>query len=157
MELSFKRFLPAFLVAGAFAFFSVAASAGPCPLLGNIGAGCNETITLNAGTPPTATVTVDNASPYDGSDDQLVGVVNNTGLTVTGITITGTGIGGFDGDGGWGTACRPSGTNCFTPTLTGSANYSGPNNIFSNVSANSVTDMFAAPLAPGGTTFFTLE
>ena len=161
MELSLKKILPAFLVAGAFGLFSVAASAGPCPALGNIGAGCNETITLNAGTPPTATVTVDNSHPYDGADDQLVGVVNNTGLTVTGITITGAGIAGFDGDGGWAPngGCITAGSgSCFTPSISNATGqYSGPNNLFTVVNINTINDVFATPLAPGGTTYFTLE
>jgi hypothetical protein len=161
MELSLNKFLPAFLVAGALVFFSMAASAGPCPALGNIGAGCNETITLNLG--GTGTVTVNNTSPYDGADDQLVGVVNNTGLTVTSITITGAGIAGFDGDGGWasGNGCVSTATNpngCFTPSISNAVgSYSGPNNIFTVININTVNDVFATPLAPGGTTYFTLE
>jgi hypothetical protein len=161
MELSLKKFLPAFLVAGAFVFFSVEASAGPCPALGAIPAGCNVTITL----PPSGigTVLVENSTPYDGVQDQLVGVVNNTGGTVNQITITGSGIGGFDLDGGWapGNGCVSAGPNtfgCFTPSIAGDpGDYSGPNNIFNPFSANMVVDTFVGGLANGATTFFTLE
>jgi hypothetical protein len=179
MELSLKKFLPAFLVAGAFVFFSAAASAGPCPALGNIAAGCNVTITL----PPSGVgmVMVNNSTPYDGVEDQLVGVVNSTGGTISQITITGIavpgvpGIGDFDGDGGWapppggpfpappGTTggCNAGGTQlfpCFTPSISGDpGGYSGPNNIFGPFSANMVVDTFVGGLANGATTFFTLE
>jgi hypothetical protein len=159
MELSLKKFVPAFLVAGALIFFSMAASAGPCPALGNIGAGCNETITLNPG--GTGTVVINNSTPYDGSDDQLVGVINNTGGPVSSITISGTGIGGFDGDGGWapGGGCITTGSGpCFTPSIAGDpGDYSGPNNVFASFSANMVADNFVGGLANGATTFFTLE
>jgi hypothetical protein len=161
MELSFKKFLPAFLVAGAFVFFSVAASAGPCPALGAIAAGCNVTITL--GPTGVGTVVVNNANPYDGVEDQLVGVVNNTGGTVGQITITGAGIGAFDGDGGWAPSggCVASGPNtfgCFTPSISGDpGDYSGPNNTFVSFSANQVVDNIVGGLANGATTFFTLE
>lgn len=153
-----------YLMAGAILSVGVlaggsAAFAGPCPALGNIGAGCNETITLNAG--GTGTVVVNNATPYDGSDDQLVGVINNTGGPVSSITITGSGIGGFDGDGGWAPfgACITSGSgSCFTPSIAGDpGDYSGPANIFSPFSANTVVDTFVGGLANGATTFFTLE
>ena len=161
MELSLKKFLPGFLVAGAFVFLSMAASAGPCPALGNIPAGCNVTITL----PPSGVgaVVVNNATPYDGTDNQLVGIVNNTGATLTQITLTGTFIGDFDLDGGWapGGGCVTAGSNtfgCFTPSIAGDpGDYSGPNNIFSPFSANTVVDTFVGGLANGATTFFTLE
>ena len=138
-----------------------AAFAGPCPALGNIAAGCNETITLNPG--GTGTVVVNNSTPYDGSDDQLVGVINNTGGPVSSITLSGAGIGGFDGDGGWapGGACVTTGPNtfgCFTPSIAADpGGYSGPNNTFSPFSVNTVVDTFAGGLADGATTFFTLE
>jgi hypothetical protein len=161
MELNLKKFGPALLVAGAPLFFSVAAQAGPCPALGNIAAGCNETITLNPG--GTGTVVVNNATPYDGSDDQLVSVINNTGASVSSITITGTGIGAFESDGGWapGSGCVVSGPNtfgCFTPSIaTSPGDYSGPNNTFASFSANQVVDNFVGGLANGASTFFTLE
>lgn len=161
MELHLKKFVPALLVAGAPIFFSVAAQAGPCPALGNIAAGCNETITLGPG--GTGTVVVNNSTTYDGSDDQLVSVINNTGGSVSSITLTGAGIGGFDGDGGWapGSGCVVAGPNtfgCFTPSIaTSPGDYSGPNNTFVSFSANQVVDNFVGGLANGASTFFTLE
>jgi len=107
--------------------------------------------------------TVDNANPYDGVEDQLVGVVNNTGQTVFAITISGAGIGGFDLDGGWapGNGCIASGPNtfgCFTPSIASDpGDYSGPNNIFTSITLNSLIDTFVGGLANGATTFFTLE
>jgi hypothetical protein len=153
-----------YLMAGAILSVGVlaggsAAFAGPCPALGNIAAGCNETITLNPG--GTGTVVVNNSNPYDGSDDQLVGVINNTGGPVSSITITGAGIGGFDGDGGWAPngGCVTVGSGpCFTPSIAADpGGYSGPNNTFSPFSANTVVDTFVGGLGNGATTFFTLE
>jgi len=60
---------------------------------------CNELITLNKD----FTVSFSNPSGkpnYDGSDDQLVGIINNTGTTITSLGLSGANIFGFDGDGG---------------------------------------------------------
>jgi hypothetical protein len=139
----------------------MAASAGPCPALGAIAAGCNVTVTLNPG--GTGTVVVNNPNPYDGVEDQLVGIVNNTGGPVSSITISGTNIGGFDNDGGWapGGGCVASGPNtfgCFTPSIAGDpGDYSGPNNVFVSHTANQVVDNIVGGLANGASTFFTLE
>ncbi len=130
----------------------------PCPQIGQSD-GCGTIITLNSG--GTATVTLGSGTPYDGVEDQLVGVINNSGGTVAGIVVTGTGIGGFDNDGAWSTACVSSGSNtygCGTPTQTGNVQqYAGPLTTFPSYSANSVTVQFNTPLAPGGTSYFSLE
>ena len=69
---------------------------------------CNDYITLN-GTPNggfTVTETFPQATPYDGSDDNYVGIFNNTTSTFTSFSITGPAVthhngifGGMDGDG----------------------------------------------------------
>lgn len=75
------------------------AVANTCPAVG-LSKGCNLTITLNAN----GTATVGNGSSpgnYDGSDDTLVGVINNSGHTVNSIHLSAplSRIFGFDGDG----------------------------------------------------------
>ena len=174
MERSIRKWLLALLIGGGLAAFSAAASAAPtvsCPALGQI-TGCDEIITLNSNGTATVTNGPSFPTPYDGSDDQLVGVVNNSGGTVSAITITGTGIAGFDGDGGWSSSCTNGGSNphgCYTPSIPvtaggplgidNGADYSGPNNVFTTSGSNqdTVLDTFTTSLANGATTYFTLE
>jgi len=185
MKLSFKRFLPGFLAAGALAFFSGAAFAVPttCPAVGKIGTGCNAVITVGLG--GIATVAITNTTAYDGVEDQFVGILNNSGSTIMGGTVTGTGIGNLDGDGPFsiGNGCISSGGNpngCLGTTLYALAaqpadpfDYSGTGGPFSNpgglrpdgspavlfgaVSANSVAISFPAGLANGAFAYFGLE
>jgi hypothetical protein len=81
---------------------------GPCPTstggstggpYTTAGGGCNVVITFNAN--GSISTTVPNANPYDGNDDQLVGIVNLTGSAITSIFLSSTtqSIFGFDGDG----------------------------------------------------------
>jgi len=130
------------------------------------GAGCNVIVTV---TSSGSSVQVVNSNPYDGSDDTLVGVVNNTGAPLSQITVTGSNIGGFEGDGictfGAGgiagdTFTSGSSAYCSTQALAGTdpQDYYGPNMTFSNFgSGNSVTVNFSPALAAGGSTFFSLE
>ncbi|GAA1234793.1 hypothetical protein GCM10009665_26220 [Kitasatospora nipponensis] len=97
--------------------------------------------------------------PYDGSDDTLVGIVNNSRKPVTAVTVTGPGSGlsGFDGDGicsgaygSWaGSAGCPYG-----PT-----GYEGPGTSFVTSPAlpDSAEVDFAHGLAPGASAYFALE
>jgi hypothetical protein len=140
-----------------------------CPTFpGTQSSGCAAIITITA-TGATVT-TVPGVGPYDGSDDTLVGVVNNippctgTPLTVCGLSIysldlTSTNnICGFDFDGidTYGAPSNPM-------DKTG---YGGPNAYFSNTnpSATGCRVNFIKPLAPvpvggtsGGTAYFSLE
>ena len=81
---------------------------GPCPtstggLTGaaytTAGGGCNVIITFNFD--GSIVTTVPNANPYDGSDDQLVGIVNLSGSAITtiGLSSTTAFLFGFDADG----------------------------------------------------------
>jgi hypothetical protein len=104
------------------------------------------------------TVLQDNAqSPtYDGVEDTLIGVQNNSGGPISSLSLTATTDAfGFDGDG----ICTqtPSPAGCpFGPT-----GYEGPNTSFSGISSDlkSGTVNFTATggLASGGSTFFGLE
>ncbi len=176
-----RKFMLALAITGVTICVSGISWASPiCPGLGVIGPGCNEVITIN----PNGSTTIAEGAfpgiPYDGADDQLVGVINNSSRPVGAILITGPGVGGFDGDGPWAdqiggygslTGCMDMGVQinpCFTPSvlaatgagtdLGNASDYSGPNNIFTNfASLNSVTVTFVSPLAPGASTYFGLE
>jgi hypothetical protein len=125
----------------------------------NAATGCNVIITVNAN--GSVTVTEPDAAAYESSEDVLVGVVNNTGASLSSLTITGTGIFGFDGDGiciytfvgsSYCTAAQMSGTD--------PGDYQGPTSTFSNISSdfNTGTVNFSAAIpANGGTSYFSLE
>ena len=87
-------------IIAAAAFAGGTANAVPCPVIGPVTT-CNVIITAGPG--GSFTTTVPNPSPYDGSDDNLVGIINNSGATITSLSFVGSGVGGglfgFDGDG----------------------------------------------------------
>src|SRR5947207_11314105 len=67
-----------------------------CPAVGHATT-CGAIITISD---TGATVSLTGQGPYDGSDDTLVGVVNNSNLPVTAVGIqSGLAIFEFDGDG----------------------------------------------------------
>jgi len=82
-----------------------------------------------------------NGNPYDGTDDTLVGVVNNSGAGLTSITLTTSNLtfGGafaFNGDGPCDFAGNlyDSSQDCFD----GQTGYEGPDNSFSNITGPQV-------------------
>jgi PKD repeat protein len=110
--------------------------------------------------------------PYDNIEDTLIGVLNNTtGTTISSIPITGSGpVFGFDQDG----ACDPnnpttpfapgppdanSGVGPCTDNSVDTTGYGGPNSFFTNINGAKTagTVNFIAPLAPGQSTWFSLE
>ena len=79
------------------------ASASVCPSTVNTNSDCGFIFTVGAGGAISG-ATVSGANPYDGSDDALIGIVNNSGSAYTGsFNLSGSGNGGglfaFDGDG----------------------------------------------------------
>ena len=151
------RLIAAFtlLMAGVGAWPSHQASAAVCPSTANTNTDCGYIITVQPGGAITGAL-VPGAKPYDGSDDALIGVVNNssapfTSITLTGLTVDG-GLFGFDSDG----ICTF--VTCTYPNPTG---YEGPLTTFTNITGTSQqtgTVVFAgAGLAPGATTYFSLE
>ncbi len=128
-----------------------------CPTTSNTTTDCGFIITIGAGNVITG-VAVAGAAPYDGSDDALVGVVNNSGSVYTGsFSLTGSGNGGgifgFDGDG----ICTYTNAAYCSAAPTG---YEGPLNTFTSISSDetSGTVTFAgAGLGIGATSFFSLE
>jgi hypothetical protein len=114
---------------------------------------CHELITFGAGGSITTTTNA-GQGPYDGVEDTLFGVTNNTGAALKSFNINcGNGCFGFDGDGIDGYA-GASGNG------SDASGYGGPLAFFTNIGAgfNSGTVNFiGAGLADGASTYFSLE
>jgi hypothetical protein len=107
--------------------------------------------------------------PYDGLEDTLYGIQNNSTAPLLSVTLTGLDIMGFDGDGidafnGIGNApgSPPGGATGYEgwTSLTSAWNVSGSQQAtsFTIVDANHGTVHFGASgIAPGGSAFFALE
>ena len=166
--------LSPFLLAGV-AAVAMAVSGAPkdanaaliCPTTANTNSDCGFILTIAAnGTLTGAPVT--GASPFDGSDDVLVGVVNDMTTPYLGsFTLVGHGNGGglfaFEGDG----ICNfisgtPIGSYCASLPA---GSYAGPLNTFTNIhtSAGFANDTGTVDfsgkggIAAGETSFFSLE
>ena len=163
------------LALGLMAAAPTPAHAGTCPVIADTaGFGatdCNVLITLTNPPPPlggfVVTVTNPQTRPYDGSDDNYIGILNNTSSTWTSFNISGPAttlhggiFGGMDGDG----ICQTSrfsstGFTC-TGTVTGigaGQNYAPVGVILNGLTANSGTVTFVGGLAPGALGVFSLE
>ncbi len=112
--------------------------------------------------------------PYDGGDDTLVGIVNNSSSPVQAITVSGpnSGLAGFDSDGicTYATGGTTGGSGpgftgdsyCNAQQLAGTdpRDYEGPDNTFTldpNSQDDVEVDFTGKGLAPGGITYFSLE
>ena len=127
------------------------------------GTGCNTLITIDANN--TVTVTIPDANPYDGVEDTLVGVVNNSTTTLNTLLLSGSDIFGLDGDG----VCTytfaaangvVSSSYCSNSQRNGvdPQDYYGPTSRFIISNANTGTVNFVGGVAGnGGKTFFSLE
>jgi hypothetical protein len=153
-----------------------AAPGNECPGVGSDTGGCQFLIVLNANGTSTITQssTAGSDTPFDGNDDTLVGIYNNSGATISSIGLSAsTDIFGFDGDGicgkdhgvsyTWvGTGLNGGG---FSGCPYGTTGYEGPWVTFSNYSSANhyETGTVSFTTAPGGgladqsTTFFSLE
>lgn len=173
--------LALFVWAGAPAF---ASSVNPCPtptggsangfgldsgytgIIASTGATCNVLITFNADG-SISTSTPNGNGYYDtGGDDNLVGIVNNTGSAITSIMLSSAtdDIFGFDADGICGgytfSASGTGGANPCGGVQGGNDDYLPTGVSVSGVSSNdeSGTVNFAGGIAAnGGTAFFSLE
>ena len=126
---------------------------------------CGVTITIT-GTSGHLTATIvggGEGSAYDGSEDELVGIINNSSAAVGAIVLSGPDAFGFEtgdaNDGacvffGLGTVARPCG-----PTGYEGVNNLGLNNTFVGISTDLSTGkvLFTTPLAAGASTWFSLE
>jgi hypothetical protein len=157
----------ALIFASLLVIFGAYASAAPmfteCPAAG-VNTGCEFLITID--TNGNATIAQDpnppNNGPYDGSDDTLVGVLNNSSSTVTSLPLSSTtqGIFGFEGDG----PCTQSPAPPACPGSAGfpgdSTGYGGPGVTYSNISSDTMSGIvnFSPGVGPnGGTAWFGLE
>ena len=134
------------------------ANAVPCPTIGTVTT-CNVVITAGPG--GTFSTAVPNAHPYDGSDDNLVGVINNSGATIPSLTFSGStfagGLFAFDGDGlqtflaGAGGAPDTTGYGGKVST-TANFDLAGTNDYFTNINAARTTGtvVFGASGIPDG-------
>ncbi len=148
-----------------------AGSAGP----GNA-VDCNLYITFNANGSITTTaglpVTGGIAGTYESIEDALIGVVNNTGHTITGFHISNTGVPifGFDGDGinlyitGGGSITNDAaGLSQFVngSSFASADDYGGNDAYFTKVVVSGSLDAgdvnFLHGIAPSGHDFFSLE
>src|SRR3954469_2571578 len=84
------------ILAASATLLSLTSTAQCPPKVGN-DVGCGSVITI---TDTGATVKQTGQGPYDGSDDTLVGIINNGKVPITSLILTsGFDIFGFDGDG----------------------------------------------------------
>lgn len=141
------------LVGATFAAASLLATGAQAafPSFGNDTTGPGLTLTLSGGN--SVTITTSGQGPYDGSDDTYVGVVNNSGGSVSSLFLKSTSLDifGFEGDG----------INAFGATGNGvdTTGYGGPNAYFTGIAADfmSGTVHFINPIPNGGTDYFSLE
>ena len=128
-----------------------------CPTTGSTNSDCGFILTIGPGgtlTGALVLVSGNPAAPYDGSDDALVGVVNNSGGVFTGsLSLSGSGNGGgifaFEGDG----ICTYISCSWSHPT-----GYEGPLNTFASINSNGTAgNVVITGLGAGATTYFSLE
>lgn len=161
-----------FIAGSASASSPVTAPFSECPA---IGAAPSCDILLNVNSNRNISVLGDSSvGPYDGSDDTLVGIVNNSSSPVQAITVSGpnSDLAGFDGDGictyatgGITGGSGPGFTGdsyCDEQQLSGTdpADYEGPDNTFTldpNSQNDVEVDFPGKGLAPGQSTYFSLE
>jgi hypothetical protein len=128
--------------------------------------GCNVLITF--GSLGAVSTTFPNAAPsYDsGGDDNLVGIVNNSGATITSISLSSAtyDIFGFDGDGicggGPGYTFVGGGSPCVNIIDTSYGTYGGPWVTYSGISPSlqsGVVNFANGGVPNGGSAFFSLE
>jgi hypothetical protein len=112
---------------------------------------CNLEITFDASGGVTTSIPAGASATYDGVEDALIGVINNSSSPITGFHLVGSGIGGFDGDG---INTFFGGPVAGNPDTTG---YGGPLGFFTNNLGNSLDITFFGGIAPGTSTYFSLE
>lgn len=140
--------LSALTGAAAFALASSASAVptGVCPAIGS-SSDCSVVITIQPG--GSILIETTGVGPFDNSEDSLVGVVNNSGGTITSLAISGSNIFGFDGDG---LAAFPGGGTF------GTTGYEGPNTSFTITDTNNgFVNFLNGGLLDGQTAYFSLE
>ncbi len=165
--MNLKYYLMASAILSAAAVAGGSAGAAPCPDINGVTT-CNVVITAGPG--GSFSTALPNPNPYDGSDDNLVGIINNSGSTISSLSFIGSGNGGglfsFDGDGLQSyvpaDGSDPTGYGG-TVSTTANFNTSGPADSFTNIHTTTVFDdsgtvVFGANGIPdGGSAYFSLE
>ena len=137
-----------------------AAQAAPIfPRAGQSTNGPAITITLTDSGP---TLTTNSDQTYDGNDDVEIALINSSSTTQSFITLSGTGNGGglfaFDGDGIGNGNYIDANTGLPTPgNPADTTGYAGPGITFSNISPDETFGQVNFNLAPGASTYFSLE
>lgn len=130
-----------------------------CPAIGQATAGCDLVITVtDSGTTVATGPSYGIAGgTYDGSDDTLIGIVNNSSSPLSSIPLSSsTNIFGFDGDGIDSSPYNATGNSMDTSD----GGYGGPDSYFTNINGSNTSgtvDFVTALAANGGTTYFSLE
>src|ERR1700722_3891358 len=157
---------------------SVASLWAQCPASGiGTATGCGALITVlqvdgNGNATAFTVTTLGNGNPYDGVEDTLVGIQNNSGAALNSMTLSSPdqtfgGIFNFDADG----PCVFNSQDCFSgPEGYVPTGYEGPNNTFSGFPsqvigaitygvppATSGTVNFITAIQNGGSTWFAME
>ena len=137
---------------------SFATNFAECPAVGGDTL-CALSITINPG--GSLSFALSGQGPFDGSEDTLVGVINNSGAVVPSISLSGNDIFGFDGDGACSGGYSPN--PAFCPNLSAPTGYEGyDQNVnfdsFNVTNSNSGSVVFGGGgLAAGWTAWFSLE
>ena len=162
MNTMIKRVMYVVLGCSLALLFAGQANAGICPAVG-LATDCGVQINVTAqsgGVASAFTVTnVGNGNPYDGVEDTLVGITNNTGAQLNSITLSassGADAFGFDFDGACSSLGASAGFTC------GSTGYEGPNMTFGAVTSSGGVDSMTITFTSGGlgigsSTWFSLE
>ncbi len=163
-----KQAIWAFVMMVALGVVSCISASTICPTTFNTNTDCGYIVTINADGSITGAA-VSGASPYDGADDALVGVVNNSATIFSSsftLSSSSSDIFGFDGDGictfigPGGSDPSSAGSYCSASQVAGTdpGDYQGPLNTFSNIDPlgdSGTVDITG--LAAGQSTFFSLE
>jgi len=163
-----KWFLGSIVAVALLAFAAVPSFAGNCPAVG-AATDCGVQINITAQSGGVATAfnvvagPVGNGNPFDGVEDTLVGITNNTNAVINSITLTasiGSDAFGFDGDGICTFTFTGDGYCGSLPS--GATGYEGPNMVFGPVTSNGTDELMTITFTNGGldigaSTFFSLE
>ena len=165
--MNIKHYLMASTILCAATLAGGSTNAAPCPNINGVTT-CNVVITAGPG--GSFSTALPNSNPYDGSDDNLVGIINNSGHTITSLSFIGSGNGGglfdFDSDGLQSYASAdgsdPTG---YGGRVSTTANFdtSGAADSFTNIHTTTVFDdsgtvVFGANGIPdGGSAYFSRE
>jgi len=136
-----------------------------CPPVG-VDTSCAVLIVFNADGSRT-TLVDPTQPPFDGIEDTLIGVQNNSTVSITMLGLSGTNIFGFDGDGLCATFISPRPGGCpYGPTgyegrqttTPVASTASGMGNTFTITNANNGTvNWGGGGIPPGGSAYFSLE